>query len=73
MTRWRNCMHRIFITLSAYHTLLGRSHRNKGGGQNMKHAWGRLTFKMKRLLGELGMDRRIILKCEMLGSSDCGL
>jgi len=44
-------MLRIFIIFSAYHTLLGRSHRNKGCGQHMKHAWGRLTFKMKRLLG----------------------
>jgi len=66
-------MPRIFIIFSAYCTLLGRSHRNKGGGQNMKLAWGRLTFKMKRLFGELGVGRRIILKCEMLGSGDYGL
>jgi len=28
---------------------------------------------MKRLFGELGVGRRIILKCEMLGSGDYGL
>jgi len=44
-------MLRIFVVFSAYRTLLGRSHRYKGGGQNMKHVWGRLTFKIKRLLG----------------------